>query len=137
MIQSVAGACDREAYPSETRSRRGPWLVTVLVVLVACGSDSHPDSGYGANTPVPPMRTCDALCERLADCAVQLCNEDTDSNDYDPLRTELVLSCTSTCSDATVESRVTAEEWTCIFTDSCREFADYDACMVDATYTCD
>lgn len=87
--------------------------------------------------PVPPTRTCEALCERLADCAVQLCNEDTDSSDYEVLRTELEFSCTSSCNDAAVQSQLTAEEWTCIFTDSCREFADYDACMVDATYTCD
>jgi hypothetical protein len=109
----------------------------MIVALVGCGADFHTDSGYGANTPVPPMRTCVALCERLADCAAQLCNEDTSSNDYDFLRSDLAFACTANCNDANVQIGLSAEEWTCMFTDSCREVVDYDECMIDATYTCD
>jgi hypothetical protein len=113
------------------------FLLAWIFVLVGCGSDEKPDSGYGANTPIPPTRTCDALCERLADCAVALCNEDTSSTKYEGLRSALKDSCELNCTDAAVQSELSAEEWTCIFTDTCREFADYDACMVDGSYTCD
>jgi hypothetical protein len=56
---------------------------------------------------------------------------------YDSLSSDIAFACAYNCSEVNVPSQLTAEEWACIFTDSCREILDYDACMVDATYTCD
>lgn len=116
--------------------RRSQLLLPLLCALAGCG-DRHPDSGYGANTPVPSMRTCEALCARMADCFVQICNEDTSSNDYDGAEDVLTYSCSSGCNDADVQSHFSDADWACIFMDSCREFVDYDACDLDVTYTCD
>ena len=116
---------------------RGSLVACMMAALVGCGSDSHPDSGYGESQPVPATRTCDALCERLVDCVVQLCNENTSSTKYDVLADYLLSDCELSCSDAAVESAFTAEEWTCTFTDSCRESFEHDSCMTGANYTCD
>lgn len=83
------------------------------------------------------MRTCDVLCERLADCLVQICNEDTSSDHFAGLEDVLMYSCTPGCSDAKLQSGYTDADWACIFTASCREFIDYDACDLDMSYTCD
>lgn len=77
------------------------------------------------------------MCERLVDCAVQLCNEDTSSNSYDILQSELTLQCKLGCSDDAVQSQLTAAAWTCMFTDSCREVFEHDSCMTGASYTCE
>lgn len=112
-------------------------VLACMIVIVACGSESHPDSGYGENQPVPAARACDEMCERLVDCAVQLCNEDTSSRNYDILQSELTLQCKLGCSDDAVQSQLTAAEWTCMFTDSCREVFEHDSCMTGASYTCE
>lgn len=114
------------------------WLLPcAILALAGCGSDEHPDTGYGANEPVPTTLTCNALCARLADCATQLCNEDTSSSNYDGLEPFLIDNCETTCTDAAVQSKFTAAEWSCTFMSSCREVLDFDACMNDSHYTCE
>lgn len=112
-------------------------LACTLAALVGCGSDEHPDSGYGANQPVPTTLTCNAICDRLVDCTVQLCNENTSSENYEILREELVAQCELGCTDADVQSGFTPMEWSCTFTDTCREMLDHDSCMTGTYYTCD
>jgi hypothetical protein len=113
------------------------WFLASILALCACSDDSHPDTGYGVNQPVPSTRSCEDLCERLADCVVQLCNEDTDSDRYEGAQSILALQCEASCTDATVQSSLTASEWACTFTDSCRQVLEHDSCATDASYTCD
>jgi hypothetical protein len=103
--------------------------------LIGCGSDSD-DSGYGANQPVPATITCSELCDRLADCVVTLCNENTSSTNYDGLQFELASECKTSCTDAALQSKLTVAKWSCIFTDTCRAVVEADSCMSDAHYTC-
>ena len=119
-----------------THSGRWWFVGWVIAASIGC-SDSHPDSGYGANKPVPATRTCSALCDRLADCSVRLCNENTSSSNYDFLESELSSQCQLNCTDAEVQSAFTAAQWSCTFTDSCRQVMEDDSCDTDASYTCD
>lgn len=116
----------------------GQWLLAfVFPAVVGCGSDGSDDSGYGANQPVPATIKCSELCDRLANCVVQLCNENTSSTNYDGLELDLVAQCKLGCTDAAVQSKLTVAQWQCLFTDSCREAVEHDSCMSDASYTCD
>lgn len=87
--------------------------------------------------PVPATITCIDLCNRAADCAAQLCNENTNSTNYDEVEFDLATICKSTCTDADLQSKLTGAKWTCFFTDTCREVIETDSCMTDASYTCD
>jgi hypothetical protein len=64
----------------------GALLLTFLTALIAtnvsCDSAGHPDTGAGANKTPPAVETCADLCQRLADCVVTLCDEDTSSTRY-------------------------------------------------------
>lgn len=108
----------------------------VLVAVVAC-DDSDGDTGYGANQPVPSAVTCMDLCERAVDCTVQLCNENTDSTDFDLLFGDLLDECEATCSDASIQGSFTAAKWECFFSDTCREVMENDSCAVSAHYSCE
>jgi len=123
----------------------GVLAVFALVRASACsgggGDDDDderkPDTGYGKGATVPTPRTCTDLCERLADCAAQLCNEDTKSTRYDALKELLASQCDAGCTDDVVNSKITADQWQCLFQSSCREAIDYDTCHTQgASYTC-
>ncbi|HEY4056206.1 MAG TPA: hypothetical protein VGM39_06330 [Kofleriaceae bacterium] len=110
------------------------WLVVVMA-LGACGDDHHEDSGYGRNATLPAQLTCEALCDRLADCAVDLCNEDNASRDYDGLEGVLAEECVASCTDQRIASFTDLQQ-RCVFASSCRQVFDYDECNVDGNYTC-
>jgi len=107
----------------------------LLLVAIAACADDHPDTGYGANQSIPPI-TCYAACTRLADCAVQLCNEDSGSSKYDGIEEALVDQCEIGCDDSALSSQLSASAWSCTFMDSCRQVFEHDACNTDATYHC-
>ena len=64
-------------------------LAIALAVAGAatCGGSapSHPDTGYGANQPVPCTVNSTDLCTRGADCGGQLFNEGKMSTSYTAL----------------------------------------------------
>jgi hypothetical protein len=111
---------------------------TVFWALAAlgCGGDEHPDTGYGAGLAVPATKNCVDACTRLADCAVHLCNEDTDSTRYSGLEDGLEFDCEFDCTDAQVAAIYTDDSWRCYFQTSCRKVFEDDACGVNANYTC-
>jgi hypothetical protein len=111
-------------------------LVFVAGAVGACSDDGHPDTGYGAGQAVPATRTCMDICARLADCAVNLCNEDTSSSNYSGLEPSLADQCELSCSDAGLAAAFPQPKWDCAFTDSCREVFEHDSCEIDASYTC-
>jgi hypothetical protein len=108
----------------------------LLLSLGACGSDAHPDTGYGGNKPVPSQITCMAACTRIADCAVALCNEDTDSTRYSGLEELLIDDCLVSCNDADLAAQIAPPAWSCMFTETCRGVFEHDVCDVDGRYTC-
>jgi hypothetical protein len=114
------------------------WVALVAVgTMVGCGgSDGHPDTGYGANQPVPTPETCVDLCQRLADCVVDLCDEDTNSTRYAGAQYLLASSCESTCTDAQVQSAVSSTAWQCMFEDTCRQVFGEDSCHAMSHYNC-
>lgn len=112
-------------------------LLALLVASVGCGgSPAREDTGYGANQPVPATETCVDLCQRAADCAGDLCDEDSQSDRYLDLEPGLASSCESTCTDSEIQSSVPAAEWQCIFQDTCRQVFGEDSCHGMARYTC-
>ena len=102
----------------------------------ACGSSGHPDTGAGANQPVPPAENCADLCGRLSDCVVTLCNEDTMSTKYTGLQSAVDANCVSMCNDSTVQSMIPSTAWSCIFTSSCRAVFEHDVCHSMSHYFC-
>lgn len=111
-------------------------LVAVGAVVGCGGSDGRPDTGYGANQPVPAAETCVDLCQRLADCVIDLCDEDTMSTRFEGSQSLLAASCESTCTDAQVESGVSSSIWQCIFEDTCRQVFGEDSCHAMSHYNC-
>ncbi len=109
----------------------------MVAMLVACSDDENnvPDSGYGQNTSVPMFQTCSALCDRAVDCTIQLCNEDTMSQGYETVRVWQEIECNESCDEAAV-AQISAEKWSCMFTDSCRMVMQDDSCDADGRYTC-
>ena len=104
----------------------------------ACGSSdlSHPDTGYGANQPVPATGNCTDLCTRAADCGAQLCNEDTMSTMYTELAPLPTSECESACND-TVLAQLTPANWQCYFTSTCRQVFGENVCQTANTkYSC-
>jgi hypothetical protein len=131
------------------RRRHTQTLVMTSVILVAaagCGGGGDddddaaarkPDTGYGTGQPVPDPRSCAELCNRLGDCAEALCNEDTHSTRYDGLGELLASQCTATCDESLVDTKLTADQWQCLFQKSCRQAIDYDDCRTGgASYSC-
>lgn len=115
------------------------WVALFAVgAVVGCGggSDGHPDTGYGANQPVPATETCVDLCQRLADCAGDLCDEDTNSTRYLDVESLLATSCESTCTDSQVQSAISSTTWQCIFQGTCREVFGEDSCHAMSHYNC-
>jgi hypothetical protein len=108
------------------------------MTAVGCGDSPsrHPDTGAGANQPVPPTQNCQDMCQRLADCLVILCNEDTMSTRYEGLQDLVAADCLSTCTDATVMSMVSASAWQCLFQSSCRQTLEYQECIQPSSYHC-
>jgi hypothetical protein len=109
-----------------------------LAAVLGCGSDppSHPDTGAGAGLPVPTTENCVDLCARLGDCVVTLCNENTNSTQFEGLQGALALQCESTCTDALVMSQINPTAWSCIFQSSCRQVFERDICHTSANYHC-
>jgi hypothetical protein len=116
-----------------------PLSCVVLVLATACGGSDDsgpPNSGYGKSQPLPTTVSCEALCDRQADCFEHLCNEDTASTRYTGFGELIAGQCKLICTEALLTSRVTANSWACLFGSSCRAaFAD-DACHAQATYQC-
>jgi hypothetical protein len=122
--------------------RPGRLVVTSLLVIAVgfgCGDgggERRPDTGAGANQPVPTALNCSDFCARLGDCVVTLCNEDTKSNQYDGFGGLLAAQCESTCTDSLLMSGFTPQIWQCLFQSSCRQVFDYDTCNSDGSYYC-
>jgi hypothetical protein len=118
------------------------WIAAVfLTVGLGCGSGgSHgsgkPDTGYGANVTLPATKNCNDVCDRLADCAANLCNEDSMSTRYTNLVEPLAAQCKAGCSDAQVQSQFKDATWSCFFESSCRAVFDQDTCKAGSHYTC-
>ena len=121
--------------------RRRIWFwgsLFIVGALVGCGSssDGPPDTGYGANQPVPVTETCAGLCQRLAVCVVDLCDEDTNSTRYDGIQDLFASSCEATCTDAQVQSAISPATWQCLFQDTCRQVFGEDSCHAMSQYNC-
>jgi hypothetical protein len=113
------------------------WISMVMPAMGGCGSSSGPpDTGYGIAHPVPAQLNCVDLCERIGDCAVHLCNEDTKSTRYTGLDSILALECEAGCTDALVQANLTSTQWQCLFQSSCRAVFGQDVCQTDGSYTC-
>jgi len=115
----------------------------ILSALGACGDGSdgggsgRPDTGYGAGQVAPATVNCVDACQRVADCAGHLCDEDTSSTRYSPFIPNLSADCQSSCSGVDLSSAFTAAQWQCIFRDSCRQVFDFGAChTANTSYTC-
>jgi hypothetical protein len=131
--------------PSMRSDAPAPRQVSLMLVLAlavagaaACGGSApgHPDTGYGANQPVPATVNCTDLCTRGADCSAQLCNEDTMSTMYTALAPILIAECESECND-TVLAQLTPANWQCYFQSSCRQVFEDNVCQTANTkYTC-
>ena len=107
----------------------------VVFAMLGCG-DEHPDTGYGANAPVPATKNCAEACARVADCVVHLCNEDTDSTRFTDLADLLAIDCEFDCDDARLAAEYSDESWQCLFQSTCRKVLEDDVCG-PATYNCD
>jgi len=120
------------------------WGIVIggLGLLAACGdggggSGGKPDTGYGAAQTVPATRNCADFCQRAADCAGHLCDEDKNSTAYLSLIPLLSSSCQSSCTDAAVSGGIDATQWQCLFQSSCRQIFGENVCHTSNTsYTC-
>jgi hypothetical protein len=112
--------------------------VAAAGALPGCGgSAGHADTGYGAHQAVPADETCAAFCQRSVGCAVALCDEDSNSTSDQQLEPLLVSECESVCTDSLIQSSIPAADWTCLFTDSCRQVFGENSCHVsNASYSC-
>ena len=114
-------------------------LALIATAVSACGGSdgtTHPDTGYGANQPVPTTVNCTDFCARAADCGSQLCNEDTMSTNYTALAPLLAGECQSACT-APLLAQLTPTVWQCYFQSSCRQIFEDNVCHVsNASYTC-
>jgi hypothetical protein len=114
-------------------------LALAAAALAGCGSGTggHPDTGYGANQSVPAPETCDAWCQRVVDCGVELCDEDSNSTAEQQVQPLLLAECQAVCTDSLIQSSIPATAWTCLFTDSCRQVFGQNSCHVpNASYKC-
>lgn len=113
-------------------------MLFVLSVGSRCGEPDRrrPDTGYGANHPVPAAPSCMAFCERLTDCVIALCGEDTMSPPPAGERDLVMASCNASCEPAEGEGEIAWSILHCMFESSCREVFDYDVCDVNGRYHC-
>jgi hypothetical protein len=128
-------------------------LFVLMLGVSGCGSDDEgdddggggsgsneprkPDTGYGANEPVPGPRECAPFCERFGDCLVALCSEDDQTSIYDGLGALVAGACEQSCNTTVLNSaEFTSAKWQCFFQSSCREVFDYDECDLDGSYFC-
>jgi hypothetical protein len=106
----------------------------------ACGGSSggaHADTGSGANQPVPATENCTDYCTRAANCAADLCNEDTGSTSYTALVSLLIAECEGAVCNATVLAQITPTDWQCFFQSSCRQVYGQNVCHIaNACYSC-
>jgi hypothetical protein len=122
--------------------RRAPaFALAVWVTAIGCGGSSGsraPDTGYGAGQTPPATINCADLCMRLANCAAELCDEDTMSMRFVALGEALVPPCESSCTDPLLQSKITLSQWQCLFESSCRQAVDasYDVCHAMSSYSC-
>ena len=114
-------------------------LTAALVLIVGCGSSApaHPDTGAGAGQTPPLPKACSDFCQRMTNCGVTLCNEDTHSTQFTALGPILLTQCNLGCNDQ-VLAQITDQQWTCLFSSSCRQAidAEYDQCNIDSHYQC-
>jgi len=115
--------------------------IALTAALAGCGSSGgsnggHPDTGFGANQPIPATETCTAFCQREVDCGIELCDEDTGTTTEQQFHSLLISECESLCTDSLIQSNVPSTAWSCLFTDSCRQVYGADACHVGASYSC-
>src|SRR6187549_3892769 len=79
-LQRANSTIDHRMRPRQCGGRmslRAHLAATLILVAVGCGGSSgHPDTGAGAHKTPPATENCTDLCQRIADCAVVLCNED-------------------------------------------------------------
>ena len=108
---------------------------SALTVGVACDS-GPPDTGVGAHQTPPATVNCAELCHRATSCLVLLCNEDTASTRYTGLDDVLDPQCVASCSDAQLQSKITADQWSCVFESSCRQVFGNDSCHAMSHYNC-
>jgi hypothetical protein len=112
--------------------------LALALAAVACGSSTpgHPDTGYGANQPVPSAVNCTDFCTRGGECGAQLCNEDTMSMNYTPLASIVIAQCESVC-NPTILAQITPAVWQCYFQSSCRQVFEHNICDTPNTsYKC-
>ena len=124
---------------SVTKGIASGLALAAVAALAGCGSGSpvHPDTGYGANQPVPAPETCAAWCQRVVDCGLELCDEDHNTTTYQQEAPLVVAECQATCTDSLIQSSIPATAWTCLFTDTCREVLGQNSCQVpNASYKC-
>lgn len=121
----------------------GRVVLAAVVVAVGCGgggngSPRKPDTGYGAGETPPATLNCTDFCQRLSNCAAQLCDEDTMSMNYAALADVLVPPCDASCTDAILQAKLTTSQWQCVFQSSCRQVVDssYDVCHAKSSYSC-
>ena len=101
------------------------------------GGSGHPDTGYGANQPVPATVNCTDFCTRGANCGAQLCDEDSMSTAYTSLVPLVITECESAGCNASVLAQITTANWQCYFQSSCRQVFGANACQIaNTSYSC-
>ena len=122
---------------------RGALSCVAATTAMGCGgggssSPRKPDTGLGAGATPPTTINCVDFCQRISDCAGDLCDEDSMSMRYAALGDVLSSECDTTCTDSLLQSKLTTAQWQCLFVSSCREVVDsnYDVCHAMASYTC-
>jgi hypothetical protein len=121
------------------RVSRGAFLGTTFgaaLMALGCDSGGHPDTGFGADAAVPATINCMDLCQRSADCVVDLCDEDTNSTKFAAGAELIDQSCLSTCTDPQLQVVATQASWSCLFTSTCRQAFGDDVCHASARYSC-
>jgi hypothetical protein len=108
---------------------------SALTVGVGCDS-GPPDTGAGAHETPPAAVNCADLCHRATSCLVLLCNEDTSSTRYTGLGEALDPECVASCSEPALQSKITADQWRCVFESSCRQVFGNDSCHAMSHYNC-
>ena len=115
-------------------------LTLAAAAAAGCGGSAgpgHPDTGYGADKPVPATVNCADFCTRAADCGAALCNEDKMSTSYTALVPIVIQACETSACNATVLAMLTPSIWQCYFQSSCRQVLEHNACHVSpSSYTC-
>jgi hypothetical protein len=115
-------------------------LALAVAGAAACGGSSatgHPDTGYGANQPVPATVNCTDFCTRGVDCGAHLCDEDTMTTNYTALLPIVLAQCQNAACDPSVLAMITPADWQCYFQSSCRQVFEHNACHVSpSSYMC-